>query len=100
MAESRSHKRAKGNAAKKEVPIKGGRRLDAIRGHYTIEVERSGNKTGLNRALNRLKNQRNKSKILRVPQKDMEKAVEIAQRKVYVLLLPIWVKRNENIRFK
>ena len=81
MAESRSHKKAKGNAAKKEVPIKGGRRLDAIRGHYAIEVERSGSKSGLNKALSRLKTQTNKSKILRVPQKDMEKAIEIAGHK-------------------
>jgi hypothetical protein len=81
MAESRSHKKAKGNAAKKEVPIKGGRRLDAIRGHYAIEVERSGSRTNLNKALDRLKTQTNKSKILRVPQKDMEKAMEIAQKK-------------------
>ena len=81
MAESKSHKKAKGNAAKKEVPIKGGRRLDAIRGHYAIEVERSGSKNGLNKAISRLKTQTNKSKILRVPQKDMNKAVEIAEQK-------------------
>lgn len=81
MSESRSHKAGKGNAAKKEVTIKGGRRLDAIRGYYAIEVERSGNKIGLNKALNRLKTQTNKSKILRVPQKDMEKAVDLAKKK-------------------
>ncbi len=81
MAESRSHKAGKGNAAKKEVPIKGGQRLDALRGHHAIEVERSGSKSGLNKALNRLKTLTNKNKILRVPQKDMEKALEAAKNK-------------------
>ena len=81
MSESLSHKAGKGNAARKEIPIKGGRRLDAIRGNYAIEVERSGSKTNLNKALDRLKTQSNKSKILRVPQKDMEKAIELAKKK-------------------
>jgi len=74
MPESRSHKRGKGSAARKEVPISRRRWLDAIRGHHAIEVERSGSKQGINKALSRLKTQRNKNKILRVPQKDMDKA--------------------------
>lgn len=81
MPESRSHKKGKGNAAKTEVPISGKRRLDAIRGNHAIEVERSGSKAGLQKALSRLKTQANKSKILRVPQKDMDKAVETARSK-------------------
>ncbi|MBW7989409.1 MAG: hypothetical protein FVQ84_05240 [Planctomycetes bacterium] len=81
MAESRSHKRGKGNAARTEVPISRGRRLDAIRGKHAIEVERGGTPQKLRKALSRLKTQRNKNKILRVPQKDMNKAVQIARQK-------------------
>ncbi|MCI0695711.1 hypothetical protein L0337_27375 [candidate division KSB1 bacterium] len=81
MAESRSHKLGKGNAARTEIPISGRRRLDAIRGHYAIEVERSGTKKGLAQSLSRLRTQRNKSKILRVPQQDMDKAVKLTRSK-------------------
>ncbi len=81
MAESRSHKAGKGNAARTEVPISGRRRLDAIRGHHAIEVERSGTKKGLVQSLSRLRTQRNKNKILRVPLKDMNKAIELARSK-------------------
>lgn len=80
MPESRSHKKAKGNAAKTEVPIPGGGRLDAVRGHSAIEIERGGTPKKIEQALARLKTQQNKSKILRVPQKDMEKAVDIARK--------------------
>ena len=38
MPESRSHKRAKGFSEKIEIPISKGRRLDAKRGRYGIEV--------------------------------------------------------------
>ena len=81
MPESQSHKRAKGKAARKEVPIKGGRRLDALRGNSAIEVERGGTSTSINKALSRLATQKNKGKILRVPQKDMDTAVELAKKK-------------------
>jgi len=81
MAESRAHKAGKVSAARKEVPISRGRRLDAVRGHYAIEVERSGAKLGINRALSRLKTQTNKRKILRVPQTDMSKAFHLARQK-------------------
>ena len=81
MAESRSHKRGKGNAARKEVPISGGRRLDAIRGTAAIEVERGGTPKKMDQALSRLKTQPNKQKILRVPQPDMGLAVERARKK-------------------
>ncbi len=79
MAESRSHKQGKGNAKKTEVPISGGRRLDAIRGNNAIEVERSGSTQGISAALSRLKTQVNKNKILRVPQPDMKKATSLAR---------------------
>ncbi len=81
MSESQSHKKGKGNAKKTEVPISRNRRLDAIRGNSAIEVERGGTKTSLNKALSRLATQNNKSKILRVPQKDMNTAVEFAKQK-------------------
>jgi len=81
MPESQSHKRAKGKAAKKEVPIKGGRRLDALRGNNAIEVERGGTKALINKALSRLDTQKSKNKILRVPQKDMNTSAELAKKK-------------------
>ena len=81
MPESRSHKRGKGRAARKEVPISRGRRLDAIRGRHAIEVERGGTPQKIRQALSRLKTQRNRNKILRVPQEDMNKAVRLARQK-------------------
>lgn len=81
MAESRSHKAGKGNAARTEVPISGRRRLDAIRGHHAIEAERSGTKKGILQSLSRLRTQTNKNKILRVPLTDMDKAVQLTRSK-------------------
>lgn len=81
MSESRSHKQGKGNAARTEVPISGGRRLDAIRGTTAIEVERGGTPRKIDQALSRLSTQTNKQKILRVPQSDMDLAVERAKQK-------------------
>jgi len=81
MVESRSHEQGKGSALRKEVPISGGRRLDAIRGHFAIEVERYGTPEKVDQALSRLRTQSNKQKILRVPQSDMDLAVERARRK-------------------
>ena len=81
MPESRSHKRGKGRAGRTEVPISRGRRLDAIRGRHAIEVERGGTPKKIRQALSRLKTQRNKNKILRVPQEDMNKAVQLARQK-------------------
>ncbi|MBM4278874.1 MAG: hypothetical protein FJ130_13505 [Deltaproteobacteria bacterium] len=81
MVESRSHKGGKGRAGRVEIPISGGRRLDAIRGHHAIEVERSGTPHGINTALSRLRTQRNKNKIIRVPEHDMELAIELARKK-------------------
>ena len=81
MSESRSHKKGKGNAARTEVPISGGRRLDAIRGTTAIEVERGGTPRKIDQALSRLSTQANKQKILRVPQSDMNLAVERAKQK-------------------
>ena len=80
MSESRSHKAGKGSAARTEVPIRGDRRLDAIRGTSAIEVERSGQGRKIDQALSRLSTQVNKSKILRVPQNDMPLAAERVQK--------------------
>jgi hypothetical protein len=81
MPESRSHKLGKGSAMRQEVPITGNRRLDAIRGNSAIEVERGGNPQSINKALSRLHTQTNKSKILRVPQEDMDIAAKLAREK-------------------
>jgi hypothetical protein len=81
MPESRSHKQGKGSAMRQEVPIPGNRRLDAIRGNSAIEVERGGDTQSINKALSRLHTQINKSKILRVPQDDMDMAAKLAREK-------------------
>ena len=81
MAESVSHKRGKGSAAKTEIPISGNRRLDAIRGNFAIEVERGGTPKKIDQALSRLKTQADKRKILRVPQNNMNMALEQARKK-------------------
>jgi len=80
MSETPSHKRAKtkaaGPAGKTEVPLKGGRRLDAARKKTATEVERSGSSAALKKAAQRLKASRKKQKVLQVPQKDMSKAAQ------------------------
>jgi hypothetical protein len=87
MPESRGHKLGKGSAGRTEVPIPGGRRLDAIRGYYVIEVERGGTPQKINHALSRLKTQANKKKILRVPQGDMDLAVQqVRKHKMHVIV--------------
>lgn len=83
MAETKSHRRAKGRAAgrhgKTEVPINKGRYLDAISpsGKRATEVERSGTAQGLRAAVSRLKARRASQKVLQVPQKDMPKARQV-----------------------
>ena len=80
MSESKSHKTAKKKAAGKsgetEVKISRNRRLDAVTKIKATEVERSGSKSGLLKASNRLKDSGKKQKVLQVPQKDMKKAAE------------------------
>lgn len=84
MPESQSHKRAKGRAVgargKTEVPLKGGRRLDAATHKKAVEVEKSGERTRLEEAARRLRDSRKQQKILQVPTWDMEKAVEAMQK--------------------
>lgn len=80
MPKSPSHRRAQSKAAGRsghtEVPLKGGKRLDARSPGRATEVERSGNSKQLDRAAGRLKQSRAPQKVLQVPQKDMSKAVE------------------------
>ena len=80
MAETPSHKRAKRKAAGKsgqtEVPLPGGRRLDAATPKRATEVERSGTTVGLRKAARRLRDSGKPQKILQVPQKDMDKAAQ------------------------
>lgn len=85
MSESYSHKRAKvkaaGKTGKTEVPIKGGRRIDAVTKERATEIERTGTSEALEKAAKRLKDSRKAQKVLQVPEKDMAKAVQ-AMRKV------------------
>lgn len=78
MSESPTHKRAKSQAAGKtgqtEVPLPGGKRLDARTKSTATEVERSGMTQGLEKAARRLKQSGAPRKVLQVPQKDMTKA--------------------------
>ncbi len=78
MSESKSHKDAKRNAAgrsgKTEVPLSGGRRLDAATPKRATEVERSGNQKALEKAAGRLKSSGKPQRVLQVPEKDMGKA--------------------------
>ncbi len=97
MPESRGHKEGKGTARRTEVPIPGRRRVDAIRGHYVIEVERGGAPQKINQALSRLKTQGNKKKILRVPQSDMDLAVQqVREHKMHVIVTNLNKTKRRN----
>ena len=78
MAETPSHKRAKGRAAgpggRTEVPLSSGRSLDALsRDGTATEVERNGK---LDEAVRRLAAAPANRHVLQVPQWDMPAAVE------------------------
>ena len=89
MSETPSHRRAKNKAAgssgQTEVPLGGGKRLDARTqgGRRATEIERSGSTQGLQKAARRLKQSGAPQKVLQVPQKHM-KAADAAMRKVGV----------------
>ena len=70
-----------GKKGKIEVPIKGKKRLDVLKGKKGVEVERSGDPRRISLALSRLKSKKTLKKELRVPQKDLDKATEIARKK-------------------
>ncbi|HID20401.1 MAG TPA: hypothetical protein EYP28_05650 [Methanophagales archaeon] len=86
MAEKLTHKKVKsevaGKTGRKEVPIKGGRRLDVMTKYKAVEIERGG-PSRLEKAAQRLKSSRKSQKVLVVPSKSMSKARE-AMREVGV----------------
>ena len=80
-------RRQAGRRGRTEVPIPGGRRLDVRKPGEAGEVERSGNPQRIAQALSRLKTQRNVRKVLLVPQRDLDKAKDIAEKmKMNVLI--------------
>jgi len=80
MAETPSHKRAKGKApGKKEVPISGNRRLDSASEKTATEVER--NQQNLDKAVSRLKASQRPRKVLQVPHNLMDDAVKAVKQK-------------------
>ena len=78
MAVSQTHKRAQAEAAgrngRKEVPLSGGRRLDAATKRLAVEVELSGRGERLKTAASRLKSSGKPTRVLVVPHKDIPKA--------------------------
>ena len=62
----------------KEKPVRGGR-LNAWTKIKAVEIERTGSTEGLKHAIEKLKGSHKPQKILRVQQKDMEKARQIAK---------------------
>jgi len=83
MAETTSHKRTKGHAAGRsgetEKKIKYGGRIDVLTPTKAVEIERGGSK-GLQKAVRRLERVRRSSRILKVPEYNFKKAVEVAQK--------------------
>ncbi len=73
----RAKKRAAGKTGKTEVPISGGRKLDAASKNRATEVERSGTTEGLTKAVLRLRDSGKNQKVLQVPQKDLKKAAKV-----------------------
>jgi hypothetical protein len=61
--------------------FRGTRRLDAMSRYHAIEVEMGGTPQKIIQALSRLKTQRNRNKILRVPQMDRDIAVQQVRNK-------------------
>ena len=80
MAESQSHRAAKIRAAGRdgavEVPLPGGRRLDALTKHgRAIEVERNSTAQALKDAARRLRAADARQHVLQVPQQNIPAAV-------------------------
>ena len=84
MSESESHKRAKRKAAGKsgttEKKLPSGKRLDAVTKKKATEVERSGTRQGLRKAVKRLKESGKSQKVLVVPHKDISKVIDAIKR--------------------
>ena len=85
MPESKSHQRAKRQAAgprgTTEKPLRGGGRLDALTsgGGRATEVERSGAPARIRQAVRRLNRSEAPQRVLRVPHSDLQQAAEIAR---------------------
>ena len=74
-------RRVAGARGRTKVPISGKRKLDVKKGNVATEVERSSDPKRIGRAIARLQAQGNARKELRVPQNDLNKAVEIAKKR-------------------
>lgn len=83
MAETTSRKRIKGHttgrSGETEKKIKYGGRIDVLTPIKAAEIERGGSK-GLQKAVRRLERARRTSRILKVPECNFKKAVEVAQK--------------------
>lgn len=83
MSETSSHKRVKGHAAGRggetEQKIKYGGRIDVLTPTKAVEIERGGKKS-LEQAVRRLERVRRSTRILRVPEDNFSKAIEIAKK--------------------
>ena len=77
MPEKSTHKRLKskvaGKTGRKEVVIKGGKRIDVMTKFKAVEIERGGI-SQLEKAARRLKASRKSQKVLIVPSKSISKA--------------------------
>lgn len=80
MGETQTHKKLKQKAAtssgKTEVRLSSGKRVDALSSRRAIIVARSDKGQSLELAAKRLKESGKPQRVLQVPQKDMERAVE------------------------
>jgi len=91
MSETPSHKNTKTRGlkgSKTEIKIPGNRRLDAGTSDRAREVERSGNKKLIAKAIRRLNSQTNKKKELLVPTQNLDMAksvaIKVAKRKILI----------------
>ena len=105
MSESKSHKIAKSKAAgksgKTEKKLPSGKRLDAVTKKKATEVERSGTRQGLRRAVKRLKESGKSQKVLVVPHKDIDKGVEAMKReKVSGTVKNLKGSKRTSVRYK
>lgn len=73
---TRLKRRAAGPSGRPEKPQRGGTRLDARRRGVATEIERSGR---IGPALKRLAKEKQAKKVLKVPQKDLDRAARLAR---------------------
>jgi len=84
MVRSKRHRQLQrklaGGKGKIEVPIRGGRRVDAQKERKVSEIERSGDPERIRQAIRRLHAKKTFKKELLVRDADLDKAKEIAQK--------------------